>query len=107
MKDRLKKVREQQGFTQAGLAKRLGVKQATVSRWEKGTSEPTEIELRAIANDYHVSLTWLKTGEGDMKPTPQEARNIMFLTLFYQLNPRAQQAVINVLKRVAVTGRWE
>ena len=107
MKDRIRKVREYLGFSQAGFAKRLGVNQGTVSRWEKGLTTPSESELRAIAYDHHVSYTYLKTGQGDIKQTEQEARNVMFLTLFYQLNPRAQQAVINVLKRVAITGKWE
>jgi len=37
---RLKRLRENRGWTQVDLAKALKVKQSTVSRWESGQSSP-------------------------------------------------------------------
>lgn len=39
-REQLKRFRKSRGLTQAALAERLGVEQATVSRWECGTHEP-------------------------------------------------------------------
>ena len=47
----LKELREAQGLaTQNELAKLLGYKQQTVSRWEAGTSRPRAEELQSVAN---------------------------------------------------------
>lgn len=38
--DRIKLLREHRGWSQLQLARRLGVQQSTVSRWESGQSRP-------------------------------------------------------------------
>lgn len=53
----VKEVRKQNGWTQKGLAKRLGVCCAEVNRWEKGHNEPrgggmeeTQGDVQGIGN---------------------------------------------------------
>lgn len=46
--DEIRAWREARGLSQAGLAKALGVRQATVSRWETG-ERPATMPLVALA----------------------------------------------------------
>src|SRR2546422_972150 len=42
---RLRKLRKERGFTQAQLAKRANVRQATISEWESGTVHRMDTDL--------------------------------------------------------------
>lgn len=63
--DRVAGAREATGMTQAQLARRLGVKKATLSAWEQDLSEPRANKLSMMAGLVNVSIMWLLTGEGD------------------------------------------
>jgi len=52
---RLKAAREAKGLNQQEVADRLGVKNATVSAWEKGLGDPGVYRLREIAKLYDVA----------------------------------------------------
>lgn len=45
MKTRIKKIRVERGFTQSGLAERLGVTKQAVSLWENGGSIKADLLL--------------------------------------------------------------
>ncbi|MFC3615674.1 multiprotein-bridging factor 1 family protein [Lutimaribacter marinistellae] len=62
--DRVAGAREAAGMTQAQLARRLGVKKATVVGWEDDVSEPRANKLSMMAGLLNVSIMWLLTGEG-------------------------------------------
>ncbi len=63
--DRVAGAREFAGMTQVQLARRLGVKKATVIAWEDDMSEPRANKLSMMAGLLNVSIMWLLTGEGD------------------------------------------
>lgn len=63
--DRLAGAREQANMTQSQLARRLGVKKATLNAWEQDLSEPRANRLSMLAGLLNVSIMWLLTGEGD------------------------------------------
>jgi len=46
--ERIKKLRARLGFTQQGLADRLGVSFATVNRWENGKTKPSQVCWRRL-----------------------------------------------------------
>ncbi|MBL8754704.1 MAG: helix-turn-helix transcriptional regulator [Planctomycetes bacterium] len=52
---RLRELRARRGFTQDFVAKRLGVHESAVSRWESGTRFPTGEDLVALADLFEVS----------------------------------------------------
>lgn len=58
-KEELKKWRERNGYSQAKLAKALGVAVMTVSRWETG--------LRSIPVFLNLALNWLEQEGGKAK----------------------------------------
>lgn len=63
--DRLAAAREQAGMTQAQLARRLGVRLATLRGWEDDHSEPRANRLSILAGLLNVSMMWLINGEGE------------------------------------------
>ena len=44
----LKKLRQQQGWSQEDLARNLGVSFATVNRWENGKTKPSRLAVEKI-----------------------------------------------------------
>ncbi|MEV8466514.1 helix-turn-helix domain-containing protein [Fluviibacterium sp. DFM31] len=63
--DRLAGAREAAGMSRGQLARRLGVKETTVAKWEDDFSEPRANKLQMLSGILGVSLTWLLTAEGE------------------------------------------
>ena len=63
--DRLSAAIEKSGMTQKLVAKRLGIKVATLKSWEQDISEPRANRLSMLAGLLGVSIMWLLNGEGD------------------------------------------
>ena len=69
--DRVAAARDAAGMTQQQLAKRLGVKAATLKAWEDDISEPRANRLSMLAGLLNVSITWLINGEGEGVNSPE------------------------------------
>ncbi len=68
---RLRKLRvELLEMTQKELAQALGVKQNTISQWEKEERDIPTAVYEALATKFGVNINWLLTGEGEplLKP---------------------------------------
>jgi len=63
--DRLAGAREAAGMSQSDLAKRLGIKLATLRGWEDDMAEPRANKLQMVSGLLNVSLTWLLNGVGE------------------------------------------
>lgn len=63
--DRLADARLALGLSAEELARSIGVKAATLEKWENDTSEPAAGRLSHLAELLNVSLRWLMTGEGE------------------------------------------
>ncbi len=57
--DRIKALREQNGLTQAALAKKLNVTRSAVNSWEMGISVPSTALLVDVARLFHVSTDFI------------------------------------------------
>ena len=57
--DRITQLREQAGYSQAQLAKKLDVTRSSVNAWEMGISMPTTQYVVALAKLFHVSADYL------------------------------------------------
>jgi transcriptional regulator with XRE-family HTH domain len=57
--ERIKLLREQNGKTQADLAKRLGITRSSVNAWEMGISTPSTQYIVELASIFHVSTDYL------------------------------------------------
>jgi transcriptional regulator with XRE-family HTH domain len=63
--DRLSGAREAAGMTRGQLARRIGVKESTIAKWEDDFSEPRANKLQMLSGVLGVSLTWLLNAEGE------------------------------------------
>lgn len=57
--DRIKVLREQSGFTQATLAKQLGITRSSVNAWELGISVPSTQYIVELAQLFNTSTDYL------------------------------------------------
>jgi transcriptional regulator with XRE-family HTH domain len=64
--DRLKTARLRAGLSQAELAKRVGVSSAAVGQWETDDTNPSNANMRTVADVLSVSVEWLASGRGEM-----------------------------------------
>ncbi len=62
--ERICKARDIAGLSTAQLARRLGIKTATMHSWESDRSEPRSNKLVLLAGILNVSPTWLLVGRG-------------------------------------------
>lgn len=60
---RLKELRKLRRLTQEGLAKQMGVEQATIARWESGVHSPSEEVVRKLAKLLGDELFKIWLGE--------------------------------------------
>lgn len=74
LKDNIKTLRKQKGYTQETFAQQLNVVRQTVSKWEKGYSVPDAIMLEKIAELLEVSISDLL---GDVSLENETKPNIM------------------------------
>lgn len=110
--DRVAAAREAAGMTQKQLAKRLGVRVATLRAWEDDLSEPRANRLSIMAGLMNVSMMWLINGEGEGLSGPvdaadaldEETRNILteLRDLRADMLARAEQ-VARLEKRMRAT----
>ncbi|GGJ67761.1 helix-turn-helix domain-containing protein [Virgibacillus salexigens] len=63
--ERLKKIREVKGFKQIDVAKKLGIKNNTLSGYEASNRQPDFDTLKKLADLYEVSIDFIITGNED------------------------------------------
>ena len=64
--DKIKELREQAGYSQSDLAKKLDVTRSSVNAWEMGLSTPTTQYIVALTKLFHVSADYILGTEADM-----------------------------------------
>lgn len=63
--ERIKIVRHSNSITQSEFASRLLVTASYISKIEADKEKPSDIFLKLMSLEFRISLSWLKTGEGD------------------------------------------
>ena len=64
---KLKKARENCGFTQREIESELKIKRSTLAGYEIGRTQPDLESLGILADFYGVSVDWLLGTKGDRK----------------------------------------
>ena len=63
LKDDIKRIRTDNGYTQSEMADMLNVSRSTLSKWETGNAVPSANDLQNIKSKFQVSLVRI-VGEG-------------------------------------------
>lgn len=71
--DRVKKVRQEANCKQSDFAFLIGLKQASLSLVEKGSSNVTEQTIKLICYEFKINEEWLRYGTGEMYRTDFES----------------------------------
>jgi transcriptional regulator with XRE-family HTH domain len=78
--DRLRKARENAGFSQAALARETGIPARSIGRYETGTTKPSRPQLLAWSIATEVPLEWLTGDDGNHPDDDDEFRKGRILT---------------------------
>ena len=74
--ERIKQLRKKKGISQSELAELIGVKNNTVSTWERGTRKPDFEALNLLSDYFEVSFEYILGSsdkeEARVKPTQDE-----------------------------------
>ena len=86
--ERIRQLREQAGYSQSMLAKKLDVTRSSVNAWEMGISAPTTQYVVAMAKLFHVSSDYMLGMESALqlsldRYTPEETRLIFDLIKYF------------------------
>ena len=86
--ERIRQLREQAGYSQSMLAKKLDVTRSSVNAWEMGISAPTTQYVVAMAKLFHVSSDYMPGMESALQLsldgyTPEETRLIFDLIKYF------------------------
>ncbi len=118
--NKIKQLRNQKGFTQSELAKKLGISTSAVGMYEQGRREPDNQTLIRICNFFNVSSDWLiskiqykeKTGTIEVSDVFNEFTERLMLQqgLMFDgtpLNDDDRLKIIDALKIVAELARQQ
>lgn len=75
--NRIKLARTASRKSQEWLAEEVGVRQTSVSAWERGAKDPATENLSRVAQALNVNFEWLATGRGEMELQYQPARVVL------------------------------
>lgn len=90
MESRIRYVRKKIGnnLTQEEFAKRIGIKQSTVTSYETGNRIPTSAVITSICREFNVREEWLRYGIEPIE-APKPADAVDQLARQYNLGPGA------------------
>ena len=103
--DRVAAARELAEMTQTQLARRLGVRVATLRSWEEDMSEPRANRLSIMAGLLNVSMMWLINGQGEGLDAPMEEATLP--TSATEILNELRDLRADMIARVEQLGRLE
>lgn len=113
MNGRILTLRKQLDLSQTTFGERIGLTKSTISCIESGRYTATEQTLISICREYHVSMKWLRTGEGEMFESSKATAlgrkfsfkelTVRMLENFEQLPPEHQEVVLDYAHRVVAS----
>jgi len=106
-KDELRRLRKQDGLTQADLAVSLGIAKSTISMYECGNREPDFETLEAIADYFNVDMNRLtgidKASDGLISASYDvTAKEYALVRSYRKASPSDRQIIDNIVARYPV-----
>lgn len=100
--DKIKLLRKQNKWTQEDLAKKLGIKQPQLNRWETGDFQPSLNILKKMSKIFNVSIDALVFDDKDLNKLTLEDKSILDkLKGIGKLNEKEKEMVLNLINTLA------
>jgi transcriptional regulator with XRE-family HTH domain len=109
IKDRMKQLRQEKGWSQAQLGKKMGIHQKQISAYERGRNIPSTEVLIKLADIFDVSLDYLAF-EAEGKPMKVNVKNKELLRRFEdidKLNEKDQKTILEILDTFILKNRFQ
>ena len=87
---RIALLRKNSGWSQADLARRLGISASAVGMYEQGRREPSSELLVAMAREFGVSVDYLLTGQPETHRERQRAEQVLYRSV-HQMDAHLRQ----------------
>jgi transcriptional regulator with XRE-family HTH domain len=107
MNDRLKTLRHKLGIKQGEFAKKISLKQGTVSDIENGKKNLSERNIKLICYTFGVNEEWLRNGigepftDGDLPKEENFLINeVEMLDIYHELLPPSQKDVLKYARNM-------
>lgn len=110
---RIKLLRSDLNLSQEAFGKRLGVTGASISKIESGQRNLTEQMILLICKEFHINVTWLRYGEGEMYKTslPSELSvlvknyeldelDVRIITEYLLLDPNQRKVIKDYIMKI-------
>lgn len=97
---RIKKLRQELGQSQATFAKNLCLSNGYFAAIEVESRKASERVVKLISRTYGISEDWLLTGEGDMHQDPLIAGNEQIMKMFRELKPEYQEYMLSLVEKL-------
>ena len=103
--ERIKELREKNGYTQAALADKLSVTRACVNAWEMGISSPSTENLVELTQIFHVTSDYILGISGsesiEIGQLKQDQKNVLYqlINLFSSEQNSSLLDIINPEKK--------
>lgn len=94
--DRVKMIREAEGLSQVKFAKEISCSSGLIALAEKHRTHYSKDVLKRIAGTFHVSLSWLMTGEEDADMDIEE--ELEEIERFFRKHPVQRKAYLEKIR---------
>lgn len=100
IKDILRTLRKTYKISQSELAKSLGIGQATISQWERGTAKPTCDGIIALSKYYMVSADFLLGINDEMHGAGLSDLQEELIARFDNLTHEQRYLIMEIMKQM-------
>jgi transcriptional regulator with XRE-family HTH domain len=102
IRERIIEIRKALNLKQRDFARKLGLKQTTLSNIETGRNGVTGANVRLICITFNVNETWLRSGDGPLflDSTPGSPDETELLETFRKLSPATKKVILNHVKEL-------
>lgn len=101
LKDRILKIRKDNGLTQDAFAKKLNLSKNFVWMLENGERVPSDRTISDICREFEINDEWLRTGKGDMKS--ENCKDNRYLSNVGKLQRADDETIMRWVNAIAET----
>lgn len=94
--ERIRRLREEEGYTRAELAEKIGISETALSKWEGDKQEPTK-NLFELTEALEVSKDYILNGKEPENPDLTVTSNEYRLIKKFRALPGARQRLVSML----------